>query len=91
MNESTDNSSLLERIETNLTWNDLHLNKSAYRQIKELEAELNNSNSLLNKIESKIRKGISVLFTGKTGTTKTLAAELLGKYTGKDVYRVDLS
>ena len=91
MNESTDNSSLLERIETNLTWNDLHLSKSAYRQIKELEAELNNSNSLFNKIESKTRKGLSVLFTGESGTTKTLAAELLGKYTSKDVYRVNLS
>ncbi len=36
-------------------------------------------------------RGVRALFTGPSGTGKTLAARLLGAEIGKDVYRVDLS
>ena len=36
-------------------------------------------------------RGISVLFTGHPGTGKTMAASILGKEIGLDVYRIDLS
>ena len=37
------------------------------------------------------RPGIKVLFTGRCGAGKTMAAELLAKELGTDLYRVDLS
>lgn len=38
-----------------------------------------------------IKPGYRVMFYGPPGTGKTLTASLLGKYTDKDVYRIDLS
>lgn len=40
---------------------------------------------------NKIKPGYRVMFFGSSGTGKTLTASLLGKFTGKEVYRVDLS
>jgi SpoVK/Ycf46/Vps4 family AAA+-type ATPase len=42
-------------------------------------------------MKKKIKPGYRCLFHGPSGTGKTLTATLLGKYTGKDVFRVDLS
>jgi SpoVK/Ycf46/Vps4 family AAA+-type ATPase len=42
-------------------------------------------------MRKKVKPGYKVLFHGPPGTGKTLTACLLGKETGKDVYRVDLS
>jgi SpoVK/Ycf46/Vps4 family AAA+-type ATPase len=39
----------------------------------------------------KLKSGYLALFYGPSGTGKTLTATLLGKYTGKDVFRIDLS
>lgn len=39
----------------------------------------------------KLKPGYRALFHGPSGTGKTLTASLLGKYTGKPVFRVDLS
>jgi SpoVK/Ycf46/Vps4 family AAA+-type ATPase len=38
-----------------------------------------------------LKKGYRTLFHGPPGTGKTLTAQLLGKETGRDVYRIDLS
>jgi len=43
------------------------------------------------KMRGKIKPGFKVLFHGPSGTGKTMTASLLGKYTGRDVYRIDLS
>ncbi|MFC1879734.1 ATP-binding protein [Chloroflexota bacterium] len=40
---------------------------------------------------SKIKPGYRVLFHGPPGTGKTLTATLLGKHTGRKVFRIDLS
>jgi SpoVK/Ycf46/Vps4 family AAA+-type ATPase len=42
-------------------------------------------------LRSKIKSGYRSLFFGPPGTGKTFTAALLGKYTGYDVYRIDLS
>ena len=39
----------------------------------------------------RVKPGYRALFYGPPGTGKTLTAALLGKYTERDVYRVDLS
>jgi SpoVK/Ycf46/Vps4 family AAA+-type ATPase len=42
-------------------------------------------------MKKRIKPGYRALFFGPPGTGKTLTASLLGKYTGKDVFRIDLS
>jgi len=80
-------------ITTDLEWEDLVLNPKTLSDVKELENWLTYKEVLLNDwgMKSKIKPGYRVLFCGAPGTGKTLTASLLGKYTGKDVYRVDLS
>lgn len=82
-----------QRIETDMEWNDLILNKKTINQIKEIETWLKYNHILLNdwNMKSRIKPGYRVMFHGPPGTGKTLTANLLGKYTGRDVYRIDLS
>lgn len=80
-------------IETQLEWDDLVLNTSTLNQIKEIETWLKFNDILLHEwnMKSKIKPGFRVMFYGTPGTGKTLTASLLGKYTKRDVYRIDLS
>ncbi|MFB9109403.1 ATP-binding protein [Flavobacterium gyeonganense] len=80
-------------IETQLEWNDLVLNSNTLNQIKEIETWLKFNEILLHEwdMKAKIKPGFRVMFYGTPGTGKTLTASLLGKYTKRDVYRIDLS
>ena len=80
-------------ITTNLNWDDLVLSNKTLSEVREIENWLEYNDILMNDwgMQSKIKPGYRVLFCGLPGTGKTLTASLLGKYTGKDVYRVDLS
>lgn len=80
-------------IETQLDWNDLVLNANTLNQIKEIETWLKFNEILLHEwnMKAKIKPGFRVMFYGAPGTGKTLTASLLGKYTKRDVYRIDLS
>ncbi|PXY39337.1 AAA family ATPase [Flavobacterium cheongpyeongense] len=80
-------------IETQLDWNDLILNSTTLNQIKEIETWLKFNEILLHDwdMKAKIKPGFRVMFYGAPGTGKTLTASLLGKYTKRDVYRIDLS
>ena len=80
-------------IETELEWSDLILNDKTTTQIAEIETWLKHNEVLLNKwgMKSRIKPGFRILFAGPPGTGKTLTASLLGKYTGRDVFRIDLS
>ncbi|MFD1614228.1 ATP-binding protein [Gelatiniphilus marinus] len=82
-----------QRIDTDLVWEDLILNKKTLQQIKEIETWLQFNTILLNdwNMKSRIKPGYRVMFHGPPGTGKTLTANLLGKYTQRDVYRIDLS
>ena len=80
-------------IETQLEWDDLVLHDETRQQIKELEIWINHGDTLMHDwgMYRKLRPGYRALFHGPPGTGKTLTASLLGKYTGKQVYRIDLS
>lgn len=82
-----------ERITTELEWSDLVLNDKTIDGIKEIEIWLKHNQELLAgwKMHGKIKPGFRVLFHGPSGTGKTLTACLLGKYTERDVFRIDLS
>ncbi len=80
-------------IETKLEWSDLVLPKRTLDQIEEIELWIRHGNVLMNEwdLGKKIRPGIRALFYGPPGTGKTMTSCLLGKLTGRDVYRIDLS
>lgn len=82
-----------EHIETEMSWDDLVLNPSTLKQIREIENWITHTDTLLLDwgMKKKIKPGYRALFYGPPGTGKTLTATLLGKHTGKDVFRIDLS
>jgi AAA+ superfamily predicted ATPase len=82
-----------EYIETEMEWDDLVLHPATLKQIHEMEHWINYNDTLLRDwgMKKKIKPGYLALFYGPPGTGKTLTATLLGKYTGKDVFRIDLS
>jgi AAA+ superfamily predicted ATPase len=82
-----------QRIETELEWDDLVLHPDTLEQIKELEVWVKHGDTLMDDwgMRRKLKPGYRALFHGPPGTGKTLTASLLGKYTGKEVYRIDLS
>ncbi len=82
-----------ERITTQLEWDDLILHPNTLHQIRDLDNWMRWNETLLNDwgMKKYVKRGYRSLFYGPPGTGKTLTATLLGKSTGKDVYRVDLS
>ncbi|SDD67891.1 AAA+-type ATPase, SpoVK/Ycf46/Vps4 family [Mucilaginibacter pineti] len=80
-------------LETTYIWEDLILNTSTRQQIVELENWVNYQKVLMTDwgMDRKLKPGYRALFHGPPGTGKTLTASLLGKYTNKQVFRIDLS
>ncbi|WP_261639900.1 ATP-binding protein [Erwinia mallotivora] len=80
-------------LESPLEWGDLVLDKDVMAQVEELHAWLRHGQTLMNEwqLAEKVKPGYRAVFFGPPGTGKTLTAALLGKATGRDVYRVDLS
>lgn len=81
-----------QRIETDLEWDDLILPTDTRRQIQDIENWINHHSSLQALDWGKyLKPGYRALFYGPSGTGKTLTATLLGKFTKREVFRVDLS
>jgi AAA+ superfamily predicted ATPase len=82
-----------EQIHTNRSWSDLILPKITLNELQSIEAWYNSSRILMEDwgMQKKLKPGFRVLFYGEPGTGKTLAASLLGKYTERPVFRVDVS
>lgn len=80
-------------ISTNLEWSDLVLNDHTLFQIQELEAWIKHNDTLMQQwgMGKRLKPGYRALLYGPPGTGKTLTATLLGKYTNRDVFRIDLS
>jgi len=80
-------------ITTTLDWDDLILNENVLEQIEELKHWIEHHETLMEEwnMRGRIKPGYRTLFYGPPGTGKTLTVTLLGKYTGRKVYRIDLS
>ena len=78
---------------TPLDWSDLVLQPAVRAEVDELRAWIEHRSTLLDtwQLSRHIKRGYRSLFYGPPGTGKTLTATLLGKSTGLDVYRIDLS
>jgi SpoVK/Ycf46/Vps4 family AAA+-type ATPase len=83
----------VHQLSTELTWDDLILPKDSLDKLHEIEMWINRCNSLLqNWEEGNITKpGYRSFFYGPNDAGKTLAATLLGKYTRREVFKIDLS
>jgi len=81
------------RLTTLCSWDDLILNDMALRQLDEIKAWIAYGGRIMEdwELKKRIKPGFRVLFYGPPGTGKTFTAALLGKYTGREVYRIDLS
>ena len=82
-----------KRVSTEMNWDDLVLNPKTLEQVKELESWLIYGETLLHEwgMKRRLKPGYRALFYGPPGTGKTLTAGLLGKYTAREVFKVDLS
>ena len=69
------------------------LNRQTLAQVQELKAWLDHGTTLLHQwgMKKNLKLGYRALFHGPPGAGKTLTATLLGKYTQKDVYKIDIS
>jgi len=86
---------LAQRIVPCTSWDDLVLPESQKQILRQLAAQVRHRMLVYETwgFSAKGRRGlgVSALFTGESGTGKTLAAEVLANELGLDLYRIDLS
>jgi AAA+ superfamily predicted ATPase len=82
-----------QKIDTAEEWESLVLPEEVMAQIEELKTWINFNKTLMEEwgMHKKLKPGYRVLFHGPSGTGKTLTATLLGKHTGRPVFRIDVS
>lgn len=80
-------------IGTELEWDDLVLSPGVLEQIEDIRHWIEHNDTLMQTwgMHRILKPGYRALFHGPPGTGKTLTATLLGKYTGRPVFRIDLS
>ncbi len=81
------------QITTQMDWDDLVLEDAILEELLEINTWLTKGKTKMAEwgLDKKIKPGYRTLFYGPPGTGKTLTATILGKTTGKDVFRIDLS
>lgn len=86
---------LAERINANSVWEDLILPDKEKEILQDIAIHVKNKQKVYEQwgMGSKNGRGLGItaLFSGQSGTGKTLSAEVLGNYLKLDVYRIDLS
>lgn len=80
-------------ITTPYGWDDLVLDAPTREDVDDVVAWARHQRVLLDEwgLRKRLKPGFRTLFHGPPGTGKTLTACLLGRATGMDVYRIDLS
>lgn len=82
-----------KKLTTLQDWDDLVLDANTLGEVEEIKTWLTYHHVLLNDwgMNKQLKPGYRSLFYGPPGTGKTFTAALLGKYTGKEIFRIDLS
>lgn len=88
-------SSFARNIPPRYTWKDIVLPKDLKEQLKEVSVHIKHKGKVYTDwgFDSKLSlgKGLNVLFSGPSGAGKTMAAEVMAKEAGLDLYKIDLS
>ena len=81
------------RITTARSWSELVLDETTMKLVNEIKLWVEYGDRVRKEwnLEHKVKPGFRALFYGPSGSGKTFTATLLGKATGKEVYRIDLS
>lgn len=86
---------LASRLETSVRWEDLVLPSTTMKALREIEAFARNGEKVMEEwgFREKMAYGRSLtcIFSGPSGTGKTLAGNVLANELGLDIFRVDLS
>ena len=86
---------IVQRLESKVTWDDLVLAKKETEQLRQIagHAAQHKAASRDRGLDrkSKPKPGIRALFAGKSGTSKTMAAEVIATELKLGLYRIDLS
>jgi AAA+ superfamily predicted ATPase len=82
-----------QKISTAMEWDDVVLDDMVTEQVSEITTWLQHGNTLMEEwgLAKKLKPGYRALFYGPPGTGKTLTATLIGKTSGREVYKIDLS
>ena len=83
------------RIEPVFGWDDIVLSDPVRRQLEEICQRVVHRRTVMHDWgfadRMSLGRGVSVLFSGQSGTGKTMAAEVIARETGLDLYKIDLS
>lgn len=83
------------KIETPFSWSDIVLPESQLTQLKEIASHAKRAQVIFEgwgfARNYSYGRGIAALFEGQSGTGKTMAAGIIGRVLGLDVYQIDLS
>ena len=88
-------SALAHKIESKYTWADIVLPKEQMTQLSEITSYIKHRQLVYGEwnFDQKLSlgKGLNVLFTGPSGTGKTMAAGIIANELKLDIYKIDLS
>ncbi|HYG60194.1 MAG TPA: ATP-binding protein [Symbiobacteriaceae bacterium] len=79
---------LATRLEAEGAWKELALSSETRAKLEEMEQRCRHRESLQEQVQG---RGVRALFSGPSGTGKTMAAKILAASLGMDIYRVDLA
>lgn len=77
-------------VTTAMNWDDLVLPEATIAELEFIKEWMKSGKKLIS-LDERANKSFPCLFYGPPGTGKSLAAKLIGKEFGKDVFRIDLS
>ena len=86
---------LAQEIEPTYTWDEIVLPTDTLDHLREIAGAIRHRGTVFEKwgfaSRFSLGNGINVLFTGKSGTGKTMAAEVIANDVGLPLYKIDLS
>lgn len=86
---------LAARVEPLFSWDDIVVSKVVEAQLREICQRVALRRKVMGEWKFQTRmslgRGVTALFSGESGTGKTMAAEVIASQTGLDLYKIDLS